>query len=354
MASNVIPSDAPQLTEQADIPPKDENAMQPSKTRFPLLTMVSILSQIFKWNPCGLRVTLKLPIVSNDQAPLFRQRVSPIILTPQMARNAYLNPCNVYRNLFPLKHSTALPADGIVFRPIDTPIIFSQHSPPPFISYLALAHRFWRGGLSFMYRVTSQFTNQAQVFVFKTPAVPDAYIQFDGRKGPDGSAVYAFGADNYREDPTQYMDTYQANSFINADLSVLRHVEVTCPFEQPVTRHDNIVDLEAATRTVTGEIQKIYSGTFSNWINFGLKAGIDAGSGPKEVFIECYIRAEQDFQVSDFLGYHPLLTEAEQQIFLSKYNMSENSPAIVFPNAEVENDTTAYRLTSSSRIETSV
>lgn len=345
--STLIPaaSALPELPDQADSPPSDENSTQPSVPRLPLMAPVSILSRIYTWQPMGLRVSIKLPIVSNDKAPLFRIRVSPILYTPASALQRFKMGCSAYRNFFPLKHTFAIPGSGTVMKiEDDNPVTFTQHSPPPHISYLAAAHRFWSGGLSYMLRCTSQFTNQAQVFAAKTPATEELFANFSGQDIPGPDKCYAFSFDTVQMFRTYFQDTLQSNSFVNADLSVQRHLEITVPYEKPYPRHDVYMDDVAATNFSTTSTVGSTALNHTSWINLGLKAGIAQGSGPDEIFFELYIRAEPDFVVSDYKGYPTITTENAQSQFLSDYNMEAGKNPVIFPNSKVQNGPGSYSL----------
>lgn len=207
-----------------------------------------------------------------------------------------------------------------------------------------------------MLRCTSQFTNQAQVFATKMPAQQEQFFPFSGQEWPadSGNKIYAFSYDNASSSPTRYLDTYQSTSHINADLSVTRHIEATLPFECPLPRHDlhadfvTIDNISDAAVSSTPVSMAEASPNYSQWLALGLKAGIDKGSGPGEIFFEHYIRAEPDFEVSGYRTYPSYVTEEDQTSFLDDYNMAVGKNPIIFPNSKVLNDANTFSLAPSS------
>lgn len=335
-------------TEDAAGPINENTKLQSSVPPFPLFTPVNISEQIYRYQPTGLRITIKLPVVSDDKSPLFLIRVSPTIRTPAESLAYFNNGPSHYRNFFPLRHAPIVAA-GLSYNRIadDASVLFTQHSPGPLISKIADAHRFWRGGLSFYLKTTSQFTNQAAVFLTKIPATPDLIFPLLGQTVPDGFAQ-AMSCEPTVPMSSVYLDTYQGNSFIDMDLSILRHAQVTVPYEKPFPRHDMYVEdytheMACTFDAEVGAVQ-VPSPNYSQWLAVGLKAGIDKGAGPNEVFMELYIKAEPDFEFSGYRGYPRLLNESQQQSFLSDYNMAIGKSPIIFPNSKVTNDATRFSI----------
>lgn len=343
MATSVLPSDTPNIPDQAAPPAKNVSNVASTVPR-PLMPPAILTAEIYKWQPMGVRVTIKLPLVSNDKAPLFRIRVTPRLLTPARCLQLFQNAPSAYRNLFPVKLCTTktTSANTDLF-PDDSAVVLTQYAPPPLIASLVEGHRFWSGGLSYQIRCTSQMTNQAQVFWYPTPAVPDIFAFFDGSEN-----YRAFSTDISQVYPSDYENTLQANSFVHADLSITRHCEVTVPYEKPFAKHDLFHEELGAIAWQDGDSGTDIAGTFSQWLNLGLKAGIDAGSGPREIFLELYIRAEPDFVCSGYRGFPPLLTEANEQSFISDYNMAPGKNPIIFPNSKVGNTRTDFTYTPPS------
>lgn len=127
---------------------KDKKEM-PSCTGLTLLRPISIMEQIYKWYPTGLRVTVDLPVVGNDKSFIFLMRAHPLILDPGMCLYYFNSPPSVYGNMFPLRHTSASSETGFTYTNIkNSSVTFVQHSPPPLATYLAMSHARWRGGLS--------------------------------------------------------------------------------------------------------------------------------------------------------------------------------------------------------------
>lgn len=348
MSDDQLLSDTPVTVDQTEnIPPRANSELEPKVPTMMLMKPFPITLQIYQWQPMGIRVTLKLPIVSDDKSPLFAIKATPVILTPQMALAYYRFGPTAYRNLFPVKLAV-INDTGLAYTvyPDDSAVVITQHSPPPLLTYIAMAHRFHRGAISHSLRTTSQFTNQAQVYVAKMPPQVERFTNFSGQAIPTGY-LYAMSADMTLSLPSNYLDTYQGNSFINADLSVQRHIEFTMPFERPLPRHDCYIDdytvFDTASSTISGFLN---SGNYAQYSFIGLKAGIDKGSGPGEIFFELYIKVEPDFEFSGYKGYPRFITERDQTSFLDDYNMAIGKNPIIFPNSKVYNDSTTFTLTN--------
>lgn len=333
----------------------DIQTEHPKGQRIPLLKPVSVISQVYKWYPTGLRVVMNLPIVGNDKSFLFLLRAHPLILTPAMCQQYFNNAANVYGNMFPFKYTTAKsdPFNGgkEYINILDNSINFVQHSPPPLATYLALSHARWRGGIDFSFRTTSQFTNQANVYATRIPAILETMNKLDGSSSvscDDGTTQtnYVFGVQPNMDRGSLYANTFQTNSWVNADLAVQRHLEVTIPFEHPCPTVDTRRMLWQACQSAYDQSGGAFD-TFSQFLAFGLKGGIDAGSGPQQIQMELYARLHpEDTQFLNYTGLPYFLTEEEQYGFMDDYNMGPGKNSIIFPNNLVRNNNTAFWLSS--------
>lgn len=318
----------------------------PSEKKMVLLKPISVTSQIYTWQPTGLRVVIDLPVVGNDKSFLFTLRNHPLILTPGMCTFYFQRPCSVYGNLFPLRHSTANSEEGYTYSNVsNSSITFVQHSPPPLATWLALSHARWRGGISWQFRTTSQFTNQANCFVTKFPAINEDFAALDGQTVPcdDGTdqPAYTQTVEPILHRMTWYQDTFQASSFVNADLAVQRHVEIDVPFELPVPCVDTreMVRYGSCTSYLTSQCNPV----FNQHVAFGLKGGIDAGSGPQQISFEIYMKLNPlDTQFANFMGLPYFLAEFDQIAFMDDYNMAPGKNSITKPNTLIRNNVTTW------------
>lgn len=317
-----------------------------------IMRPIPVLAQMYKWHPTGLRVTMDLPIVGNDKSFLFIFRVTPTILSPGFCVGSFKNGPVVYGNALPLRHTSADSISTPAIYCEKSGIRFVHHSSTPLMSLVSLAHARWRGGISYQLRTTSQFTNQANVFVTRLPPCLDTYLAFDGENinTDDGSTsintVSHVCANVSRI--TAEADLYQTNTWINADLSAQRHLEFTVPYENPTvtvdTRQHMIQCSQPSTNGVNAKFSHGDGTVFHQWWALGLKAGIDAGSGPKQISFEIYQKAEQDLQFFNFLGYPRVLPSNQEYQFLTDYNNAPGKNAFYIPNSVWKNNVSEFIL----------
>lgn len=322
-----------------------KNEVQPVP-KLTLLTPINTSDQIYTYQPMGIRLTLKLPFVSNDRDHLFAIRVNPLWYTPSEANKYFVtSSATIFGNMNPIRlhapneFTNSLSADDLVPPTPWTSIVNStvdmvMHSPPPLITRIASAHRFFKGGLSYQIRTTSQFTNQANVYLTSTPPMLENFACLNGQQSVDDFVpCNVYFTDDLTDNNfynkiipymsvvqptmprlTKYLTGYQGNNYVNMDLTSVRHAEITVPFQNPNPR----VDMMEMIRNIAVQDQYTKSGSvlnhncYSQWLIMGLKAGVAEGAGPKQIEFELYIRAEQDFELSGYVAYPPMLYSEEQ------------------------------------------
>lgn len=345
-ATSVVQTPLANEVQQEDVTPKTPILKQPSNP---------LVASIYNWQPTGLRVNLELPLVEDPRAFMFLLRVSPLIATPQMCMDLFPHHGpSAWGNLFPLRHdfdphvSADTPGWAVNAK---SPIKLVQHSAPPFISLLALSHARWRGGLSFRFRTSANFTNQGNVVVCKVPPCLENIVRFTG----DQVHLPFDLGEEYPLTPTKIFGRVvsgsfepahlQAAGYINTDVSAQKHIETMVPYALRTDWADNRefyqLFLSPSDVHITHDKQPYYiprkSLVQNQWIAFALKGGIDGGAGTKIVSYEIDIKAEPDFQVDTFIGNHRGLLDATRVV------IGPSSPPlpITIPSSKwVSNETT--------------
>lgn len=239
---------------------------------------------IHRWQPTGFRVVVNLPFQGNDQDYLFMIRPHPFIPYPgdfgktDKDRDYDLALWNAFR---PVIH-------GAVSTPsiLKSPISISQHSPPPILSTMATAYRYWRGSLKYRIRSVSNFTTQGYLFytlLRNTSDEPGLYNPF-GVQPP------------VNRSDTSYLPE-MTNSFISLDLSQSRHAELQVPFEYPMPYKDTYEDMYKAL-SMPSKNSHLTIPTGRNLIAFGLRGAITSQSTTSQAIFEIEYCAGEDFQFS--------------------------------------------------------
>lgn len=263
---------------------------------------VSLLSLMHQWQPMGIRITIGLPFVGSDSDPLFIVRNGPYIprwdqdirgKQRQITRYAYNNTRNVF--LFPSDKK-----DNPVRKyPDKFKIVYTHYDYPPILATLSRCFRRWRGDMQYRIRVVSGFTTQGYVFLapLKATTIPvGIYNEYAETPTP------LLGETSYREAMT--------NSYVMADTSMFRHMEITYPYEYPVPYYDqyhwisqrlspnfyNDPSLPTDTFLTAGQILDFCP---DNFFFLGLRGALESTRDGAQLVFELEYRAAEGFQFAD-------------------------------------------------------
>lgn len=239
---------------------------------------------IHRWQPTGFRVVINLPFQGNDQDYLFMIRPQPFIPYPgDFGKNAdnAINDLSIWNAFRPVVH-------GAITQPsvINSPISISQHSPPPILSTLATAYRYWRGSLKYRIRAVTNFTTQGYLFytmLKNTTDVPGVYNPF-GVQPPFNRSDISYLPD-------------MMNNYVSLDLSQMRHAEIQVPFEYPVPFRDTYEEIYLASQ-LQDKFVTVTIPTGRNLIALGLRGAINSQSTTNQAIFEIEYCAGEDFQFS--------------------------------------------------------
>nr|WPV63633.1 MAG: hypothetical protein [Wufeng shrew polycipivirus 5] len=264
---------------------------------------VSLSHFMYTWQPMGIRVTVNIPFVGNDEDFLFMIRNGPLIprwnkqyadptefapgadkgFPSPLTQYGWNNMRNVYASTF----------EGV----LSDSITITQYDYPPPLSTLAHCFRRWRGDMQYRIRTVAGFATQGYIFcapvknVFSPIAVYNEYRVSPWPRRADRS---------YRDE--------MINSYVMADTSMFRHMEVTVPYEYPVPYYDQYAwmarrlsprTLTASTGGDKGKTAVLLEPHGDNWLGVGLRGELDATKATGKIIFELEYRAVEGFQFAD-------------------------------------------------------
>lgn len=282
--------------------PLTEEAQQPMITSMP--RSISILTLIHQWQPMGIRIILDLPFIGNDYSYIFLIRNGPFI--PRWDKK--------YANT-ETRTSEEAPSTGNsdnyrqyawnnmrnVFVPAITPdgtsnIHFTQYDYPPILSSISQSFRRWRGDMQYRIRTIAGFATQGYLVAttlkneYSPIGIYDEYSYTPDIRRPDRS---------YRSE--------MMNSYVMADTSMFRHIEITSPYEYPAPYYDQYAWM--ARRVSPKFLVNNYRTTIrssltnephgDNFICLGLRGNIGANTTGAQIIFELEYRAMEGFQFAD-------------------------------------------------------
>lgn len=322
MSVTTVTSVAPTNEEvQEANPPTEQPIEQPSTatSNVSVSRGISILSMIYTWQPCGIRVIVDLPVVTNNIDPLFVIRANPLIAHPKWISAA----CGYELS----KNSPA------VFQPNNTStgISIVYYGAPTLLAALALTYRKWKGGLKFMMRSTATFTNPGNL------AVSPLFGAFESHRAnamqlvPSkisptlliGAKKVYFGNCN--------MSSALSNSMAFLDMSNERHLEVEVPYRYPTKWFDQFLwynnMLNPQSYAVETELVELSSNitNFAGVFNLNQING-STSIGTNQIIYELFVCASSDFTFAD-------PRSLPNSLFTTSYATNKESEIVVFPNS---------------------
>lgn len=267
----------PQTTVQ---PLASQNLMKQTK-------ILSLITQIYNWQPCGLSFRCTLPIETQYNWPLFAIKITPFWLPlkffgsmPDDEFSAAGQPGRITTWL--TMKPWAWVADARYSAdagstPTAAGTNFVEKDDMPDIAWLALHHSAWRGSISIAMRVVSNVTTQGKMAVSRLYDVPQPVLNFnphDNRTLLDAS----FSSQSQRF----------KNASMIFDLSRATDLIVQCPYisKRPVIRTaDYFTPINNGTATDT-----------SSWIIFDIINALDASAGSTQLIVDFWIKAGPDFE----------------------------------------------------------
>lgn len=301
-------------------------------------------SQIYKWNPMGIRIVLNTPYVPSDFDPIFNIRVNPLVPDPAYYHQL-TDSAAPYSNLFPVNASSGTGIsfnEGFPFFFLESreksKLFITHYGPEPMLSRLSRYARFWRGGISYSLRCTSNFTHQGNLVAYRTGPLPLPHANNENSVNDTGIDWLRMRPYLYKR--SQYVNTDMANTFIQSDLSVERHLMITVPYELPYPYFDQSTyedfgfysGFKIGDNFRTEQYPYTSSIPYADNIEVSLKGAV-AGGGDNQITYELYYKAEPDFTFGEFII--PPCAMDENISFLT-FHQAIARRAITFPADLVE------------------
>lgn len=181
------------------------------------------------WQPTGIRISVKLPYISDDATPLFAVRVTPRVgllgyrdvtmagTTKTVHGQGYTNPI-VYPSCG--KDRPAYPA-------ANEPVVATIYDSAGPFNKMAHMYRYYKGTINYRFRCITNFVAQGYViFGVVHGAIPDILTRTGAPDNPQGCRYLIRRVWNTADSVKAGM----MNNYVLTDLSQYRHVEVSVPF----------------------------------------------------------------------------------------------------------------------------
>lgn len=277
---------------------------------------ISMANLIYQWQPMGIRVIVNLPFTGDDSDFLFLIRNGPFI--PRWDK-VYDDKFRYYGHIDPASKVIPLPTDKDIcsyawnnmrnvfhaFKekkdfPKDFPITITQYDYPPPIATFAQAFRRWRGDMQYRIRTVAGFATQGYLIAMP---IKNAWMPIGVYDEYKTVPVITSQDSSYREN--------MLNSYILADTSMFRHLEITYPYEYPVPYYDQFMwmarryspvpyaayDTDKDQQYLADSIQLEPHG--DNFLAFGLRGNLAATQAGAQIEFELEYRCVEGFQFAD-------------------------------------------------------
>lgn len=311
-------NEEPELTPAANVQVSTTGHKLPEQARVASCSIprgISILNLIHQWQPMGIRVIVNLPFTGNDQDFLFLIRNGPFI--PRW--DHVFDDKYRYRGNIDSDSKVKLPTDKNlcsyawnnmrnVFHafqekknfPKDFPVTITQYDYPPPISTFAMAFRRWRGDMQYRVRTVAGFATQGYLIAMP---IKNAWMPIGVYNEYETVPVIPMQDKSYRE--------HMMNSYIMADTSMFRHLEITYPYEYPCAFYDQFMWMARryspvpyaayqTSDTSTPRDDPIqYEPHGDNFLAFGLRGNLAATQAGAQIEFELEYRCVEGFQFAD-------------------------------------------------------
>ncbi|UHM27668.1 MAG: hypothetical protein FPoV2_gp4 [Fushun polycipivirus 2] len=315
----------------------------------PFYKPINLMETIFKWQPMGKRVIINLPLVGDDRGFLFLIRCSPWIPYVPDVINQYNDPSIANRVLINfeaivhdinwsdysqiLSSSDATRAGALITFRSDPGVSIVTHSAPPLISKLAEAYRYWRGGLEYRIRTKAGFTHAANLVAMpilgaRTPCLTASPNIADVNSTP---TPFNLRVPVIYKEKFSYLGA-QANSFVNSDLSISRHMQIGYSYSRPTTCVDQFAEVANIinTRADSPILFTANAPSFQDYIGVGVRGTIDNASvGSNQIECEIEIRAAQDFMFGGENVFFNAPSDTSYAMIGTAYNNSRIGDTLV-------------------------
>lgn len=247
---------------------------------------LSLLAQIYNFQPVGCVIKFHLPIINTDNSPLFMMRISPSWM-----------PLTVFSGLEPTgsgriarycnQKGWVIPTNMVVdepgtinggnmdFVPIGKAVTIIEYDDPPDIAFWNLNCLGWRGSINYQLRCISNVTTQGKLAV---------------------SRLYDISSPPYVYDPSLHRTPLpfprsqvwrRKNAQMLLDLSRADDFEINCPYISKQNYNPNYP---------RNDIEIVTTGPMESYLCFDILDTLSASAGAAEFTFEIWIQAGPDFE----------------------------------------------------------
>nr|QXV86408.1 putative capsid protein [Polycipiviridae sp.] len=187
---------------------------------------LSMLAQIYNYQPTGTLIELHLPIINANNTPLFGLKISPLWIPAKFFMHDISTAFGSKRvDMYLAAKSWSIP---YIYGPLkDTEIgagiSVTENDDMCDLSWWALSHFGWKGSISYQLRIISNVTTQGKVTVSRL------YDQIQSHRYYDPTIYRTPFEDNNMIWPSQ--SQRRKNAFMYADFSRTSDLEIDCPWQ---------------------------------------------------------------------------------------------------------------------------
>lgn len=279
------------------------------------LSMRKIISNFC---PTGWKVVVDLPYVPSISRALFLIRCTPFSPPLLPPTGNWIQQRN---NLCPVIFDPLVPAEGFAddntytYGPIPEGISITQYQEPNLFSLMTAAHRYWSGTINYHIRVIGDFIMTGYVAATKVrqPIVP--------------VGIYNDYADTpYVQRRDLSNNSSFQNSYMRTDLSMFRHMDITCPYERQIKTDMWVWSQKANfSKDLPYETEHINVDAFDDYIAIYAESPLASSSTGKQVEFIIETAAGPDFELTQPLPLSHSLFMANSRVL---YPDGKITPAV--------------------------
>jgi len=279
------PTSEPLATEQVLVTPEPTVQPKLSGNLIQNNKRLSLLAQIYNWQPTCLSIRITLPIEPRWNRPLFAIEVSPyfIPLSYFVTSNTTWGGRRIHSYLDAKSwHFVAnrLFAANINLDYTDNPanVHMIEKDNMPDITWMALNHAAWSGEIDFMFRCISNVTTQGKLSFSRIYNVERSSLYFNAS---NKSSLIDYSMTS--------MTSRKKNSFMILDISRTTDLQINCPYIDIKPMKRSVDRLSNPTRSQTGEP--------SSYILVDIVDALASSAGSNELILDLWIKAGPDFKL---------------------------------------------------------
>jgi hypothetical protein len=250
--------------------------------------LLSVMAQIFEWQPTGVLLKLNLPLENADNSPFFALKASPFWIP----LNYFINHKDIYPTALtggrfrywddmrswcvPMSHTNLIYDDQ--FR-IPSAIEIIEQDDMPDITMHALNHVGWTGSIQYMLKIVTNTTTQGKIAISRL---------YNVYRPP------YFGDPTRNKTPLVFDQNSQSarrkNAYVVEDLAKTSDLEINLPYVDKLPWKSQAF--------LTNQANNIAKTTqHDSWAMFDILGTLDVSAGSKSALIEIWIKAGPDFQL---------------------------------------------------------